>query len=234
MSYTPTNWQTGDTITAEKLNNMESGIEAATPRTIELGLDAYGVPYMAPTAVEYLVDSVVDGVCHFVFSLDGGLLGSEAGAMDAYGTFRNDETLKDVVAVIRGEELTNGSLYVFSTDGWDGESNLFPITKSSAPFIVTFTPTEQDYSGTMDKTVGEIKAAYKAGRKIVFRVFQSATAYVEVPASAMIYDGDADTLQFNIYILMDSDDVLVLAFNSGLGDAAAEYSTIIYPLTPMS
>lgn len=29
MSYTPTQWQTGDTITAEKLNNMESGIENA-------------------------------------------------------------------------------------------------------------------------------------------------------------------------------------------------------------
>lgn len=29
MSYTPTTWQTGDTITAEKLNNMESGIENA-------------------------------------------------------------------------------------------------------------------------------------------------------------------------------------------------------------
>lgn len=27
MSYTPTNWQTGDIITAEKLNNMENGIE---------------------------------------------------------------------------------------------------------------------------------------------------------------------------------------------------------------
>ena len=27
MSYTPTQWQTGDTITAERLNNMESGIE---------------------------------------------------------------------------------------------------------------------------------------------------------------------------------------------------------------
>lgn len=26
MSYTPTNWQTGDVITAEKLNNMEAGI----------------------------------------------------------------------------------------------------------------------------------------------------------------------------------------------------------------
>ena len=29
MSYTPTNWQTGDTITAEKLNKMESGIADA-------------------------------------------------------------------------------------------------------------------------------------------------------------------------------------------------------------
>ena len=26
MSYTPTNWQTGDTITATKLNHMEDGI----------------------------------------------------------------------------------------------------------------------------------------------------------------------------------------------------------------
>lgn len=29
MSYTPTNWATGDVITAEKLNNMESGIDNA-------------------------------------------------------------------------------------------------------------------------------------------------------------------------------------------------------------
>lgn len=31
MAYTPTVWETGDVITAEKLNNMECGIEAATP-----------------------------------------------------------------------------------------------------------------------------------------------------------------------------------------------------------
>jgi hypothetical protein len=29
MSYTPTNWVTGDVITADKLNNMESGIAGA-------------------------------------------------------------------------------------------------------------------------------------------------------------------------------------------------------------
>ena len=30
MSYTPTNWQTGDIITAAKLNNMEQGITSAS------------------------------------------------------------------------------------------------------------------------------------------------------------------------------------------------------------
>lgn len=36
MSYTPYNWQTGDTITAERLNNMEGGIEIADPFVITL------------------------------------------------------------------------------------------------------------------------------------------------------------------------------------------------------
>ena len=37
MSYTPNTWQDGDTITAAKLNNMESGIENAnTPFVVNL------------------------------------------------------------------------------------------------------------------------------------------------------------------------------------------------------
>ena len=39
MSYTPTNWQTGDTITAEKLNNMESGIEGNSVFLITVALN---------------------------------------------------------------------------------------------------------------------------------------------------------------------------------------------------
>lgn len=31
MGYTKTTWETGDIITAAKLNNMENGIEGATP-----------------------------------------------------------------------------------------------------------------------------------------------------------------------------------------------------------
>ena len=68
MSYSPTNWQTGDTVTAEKLNHMETGIDNA-----------------------------------------------------------------------------------------------------ANAFIVTLTPTALDYSGTMDKTVAEIDAAYQAGKEIIFR-----------------------------------------------------------------
>ena len=44
MSYTPTNWQTGDTVTAEKLNNMETGIENAA--------NAFIVT-LTPTALDY-------------------------------------------------------------------------------------------------------------------------------------------------------------------------------------
>ena len=34
MSYTKTNWQTGDVITAEKLNKLENGVEAASNGSI--------------------------------------------------------------------------------------------------------------------------------------------------------------------------------------------------------
>ena len=43
MSYTPTNWQTGDTITAEKMNNIESGISnSATGKIAVVNLSAGG------------------------------------------------------------------------------------------------------------------------------------------------------------------------------------------------
>lgn len=41
MSYNKTTWQSGDVITAEKLNNIEAGIEAASePRTCAFHYDA--------------------------------------------------------------------------------------------------------------------------------------------------------------------------------------------------
>lgn len=132
MSYTPTNWQRGDTITAEKLNNMESGIENA-----------------------------------------------------------------------------------------------------NEPFIVTLTPTAADFSGTMDKTVAEINAAYEAGRKIVYKVMENATSYIMVDCSAQYFDGHVYP-SFNAYIVMEGVGIVFAATRARNNGAFNGYEATIYPLTPMS
>ena len=129
MSYTPTNWQAGDKVTATKLNNMESGINVAVN-----------------------------------------------------------------------------------------------------PFIVTLTPTAQDFSGTMDKTVAEIYTAYEAGRRIVFRVMQSATSYMDVDCTARWFDGTTYP-SFNGFILNSDIDAFIFAHTGAVNDGTKQtYGTTIYPL----
>ena len=133
MSYTPTNWQTGDTITAEKLNNMESGIENA-----------------------------------------------------------------------------------------------------NEPFLVTLTPTAADFSGTMDKTVGEINAAYEAGQRIMFRMYTAAASHLDMFGNAVFYADGYRYPSFNNFIVTDSN-ALIYAYTGTTEDGTKNtYSTIIYPLTPMT
>ena len=50
MSYTPTTWETGDTITAEKLNNMETGIAKEYNRVITASVSL--------TEGEFSIDSI--------------------------------------------------------------------------------------------------------------------------------------------------------------------------------
>lgn len=40
MSYEKTNWQKGDVITAEKLNNIENALEALDDRVFIVNIDA--------------------------------------------------------------------------------------------------------------------------------------------------------------------------------------------------
>lgn len=134
MSYTPTNWQTGDTITAEKLNKMESGIENA-----------------------------------------------------------------------------------------------------NEPFIITFTPTSLDYSGTMDKTVAEINAAYEAGRKIVYKVMMSETQFIYADVTMVYVNVGFTYPSFNAFIIDAVNNLLIEAITGATDDGAQDsYSTKIFPLTPMS
>lgn len=71
MSYVPTNWQTGDTITAEKLNNEESGIVSANPFIITVntsdmvqyqGMDCFGTD----TNYDELVNALKSGRLAYV------------------------------------------------------------------------------------------------------------------------------------------------------------------------
>lgn len=134
MSYTPTNWQTGDTVTAEKLNKMEQGIETAS----------------------------------------------------------------DV-------------------------------------FIVTLTPTAQDFSGTIDKTWGEVGEAYKAGKTIAFKLYTDQNGSYLITRNVVVYSGvGAQALWFSADLLVENVGFVqaYCAINPSPDDNT--YSTTIYPLTPMS
>lgn len=103
---------------------------------------------------------------------------------------------------------------------------------SASPFIVTLTPTAQDFSGTMDKTVAEINTAYEAGQQIVFRVMMSATDYMDVDCTARYFVGGDTYPSFNGFILTDNG-ALVFAYTGSRDDGTWQtYSTIVYALTP--
>lgn len=129
MSYTPTQWQTGDTITANKLNNIENGIK-----------------------------------------------------------------------------------------------------NISEPFIVTLTPTAEDFSGVMDKTVAEIQAAYDSGKKIIFHMTALGVT-VDMPINYTDNDGSIYN-DFGAYLIVPQMSVLVYAWTAFTNDGTQNtYNTTIYPLT---
>ena len=104
----------------------------------------------------------------------------------------------------------------------------------SNKFIVTLTPTSLDFSGTMDKTVAEINAAYEAGQQIVFRVMTSATQHMDVDCTARYFDGTTYP-SFNGFILSGDNDSLIFAYTATTDDGTKQtYGTVVYPLTPAS
>ena len=104
-----------------------------------------------------------------------------------------------------------------------------PIGKK---FIVTLTPTALDYSGTMDKTVAEIDAAYKAGREIWFKVMTGSTTYMMCPI-AQVGKTVNDYPSYNAYIVDAENHALIYAFTGTTNDDTKQtYNTAVYTLTP--
>ena len=110
------------------------------------------------------------------------------------------------------------------------------IDNSANPFIVTLTPTAQDFSGTMDKTVAEINTAWQAGKTIKFNVVLDASTTVLVDCNAItVFDVEGYYPKFSSYVIYPEQYMLIYVScgdtQTGTDDT---YSTTIYPLTPMS
>lgn len=126
--------------------------------------------------------------------------------------------------------------YVMETPGNTNPNVLRSLLDSSDDnhFIVTLTPTAEDFSGTMDKTVAEIYEAYQSGKRIVFRVMTE-DGHMDVDCTARWSYNEITYPSFNGFILMNDGgaNMLVFAATGVTNDGtAATYFTTLYSLTP--
>lgn len=129
----------------------------------------------------------------------------------------------------------NFAVSIPAPDVGDEVTPAYFVGKNDDKFIVTLTPTAQDYSGTMDKTVAEINTAYKAGKEIWFKVLTSASTSVEVPLTYWATDNSYDYHGFSANLVMVDTNMLIVAFVGSTSDGTRQtYFTKLYPLTPVS
>lgn len=107
--------------------------------------------------------------------------------------------------------------------------------KQQKKFVVTLTPTAQDFSGTMDKTVSEITAAYEAGQEIVFKLQTAASSYIEVPVQLVGHNTTFTYPSFETSVVQCANNIQVFAYTGVTNDGTKQtYSTTVYSLTPAS
>lgn len=219
MSYTPTTWQTGDTITAAALNNMESGIAAN---------DGYWIPVEYSGGAFSVPDNKVVEVSDMLLSQSRVIKGVKITNGTLFSGYRVNNNLfvcqftSELASEIGIEGTAKLVVRLVSTPGEEDEVSVEIVPDT---FVITCTPTAADYSGVMDKTPADIGGAISAGQKIMFDI-PSLSASVE--ATQFVNGGVACA---NITYAISGQDVLIQIVTSASG---ATYSTKIFPLTPMS
>lgn len=122
------------------------------------------------------------------------------------------------------------------TEIYDFSMEPHSYEKEDSKFIVTLTPTAEDYSGTMDYTVAEINAAYDAGMDIWFAINDGyATMYF--PCECVVNDTRYAYLCFHGRMLYNDFDVFMYTGgdSQGTDDGTSQvYGTLVYALTPAS
>lgn len=146
-------------------------------------------------------------------------LGTEIALIKALG---GGSSLPSVTSADAGKVLA-----VNNSGVWGAQE---PIGKK---FIVTLTPNALDYSGTMDKTVAEINAAYEAGQEIWFKVLTSASTSVEIPLTYWATNTSYDYHGFEASLVDADTNMMIVAYVGSTNYGTEQtYSTKLYPLTP--
>lgn len=106
------------------------------------------------------------------------------------------------------------------------------ISTATEPFVVSLTVTAPDYSGTMDKTVGDITEAYYSGKRIIFRLTFPQLGEYELNAFASASSSFAYPY-FHVIVINNTVNVLGDVFTRGT-DTPDEnrFVTYLYTLTP--
>ena len=239
MSYTKKTWASGDTVTSTALNNMENGIANAEP----LIVTASNVNGSMKADKTFAEVSAAISAGRFVYMINRVskqvlmLSKIEETKISFECVFPDSNTKKG----IRGMLQSNDVLAFSETNPYFKPNNGIPETDLAQavqdklnPFIVTLTPTELDLSGTMDKTPEEINAAYNAGLRIRFYVPDidasvDASEYIVLDVDGVPYV----SVWANI-LYQDAPGGGDVLMNVQTSVSASEYSTYLYPLTPMS
>ena len=152
MPYTPTEWVTGDTITAEKLNNIETGIAGLAPGEVTVAqeqevntsegdnygeavitlADGYTLPETLPQ--NWLVEAKGETVSDWV-TLE------YSAAPDEYG-FDEYKAVVDIGSIYSFSVfINNGSLYFYCSGLEDGYGGVFTVRISIPASGETYEPT---------------------------------------------------------------------------------------------
>lgn len=170
MAYTPTEWKSGDVITAEKLNKLEEGVQAANG---EEWIIAFNGSITTASSGNIIMgsftptisiggDSVLVTFENVTYELPKAVLSFGVG----YGEFdsSNNPILTNYPCAIG---VNNGIYYFFTS-----EANTYTIEiktlKNSSIFMVTFS--DSGDGPVVDKTFEEINNAYNIGNTIVFKI----------------------------------------------------------------
>lgn len=254
MSYTPTNWQTGDTVTAEKLNKMEQGIATDDALVVPIyhevaypegggASDEYYVPaeyaqavydgfFEHPTVFFSFYNIHSSGIPELAITFEAKWIKSGTAITPSMAVFATDYIDRQLAYVIQNPGLTGEKPF----DTWvlnkasyaAGENWYLAATTADVDFVITLTPTAQDFSGTMDKIPSEIYEAFQAGLQIVFYI---PSMGAKIIPQQFLDNGSSVVCAGQIVYDVGGQNVLIHIATSTSGQT---YSTQIFPLTPMS